>query len=47
VVAEGVELPADEAALIEMDCDLMQGFGFCKPVPPEQVPTLLAAELDR
>ncbi|MDR7294758.1 diguanylate cyclase (GGDEF)-like protein [Pelomonas aquatica] len=41
VVAEGVELPADEAALIEMGCDLMQGFGFCKPVAPEQVAALL------
>ncbi|MBI3350280.1 MAG: EAL domain-containing protein [Burkholderiales bacterium] len=44
VVAEGVELPADEAALIEMGCDLMQGFGFCKPVPPQQVAALLSGE---
>jgi len=43
VVAEGVELPADEAALIAMGCDLMQGFGFCKPVPPEQVAQRLGA----
>jgi diguanylate cyclase len=42
VVAEGVELPADEAALIEMGCDLLQGFGFCKPVLPDAVPGLLA-----
>ncbi|MCE4538857.1 EAL domain-containing protein [Pelomonas sp. P7] len=42
VVAEGVELPADEAALIAMGCDLMQGFGFCRPVPPDEVPALLA-----
>jgi EAL domain-containing protein (putative c-di-GMP-specific phosphodiesterase class I) len=41
VVAEGVELPADEAALIAMGCDLMQGFGFCRPVPPEQMADLL------
>ncbi|KQW51994.1 hypothetical protein ASD88_05180 [Pelomonas sp. Root662] len=45
VVAEGVELPADEAALIAMGCDLMQGFGFCKPVPAEQVPALLAGRM--
>ncbi|WP_423599650.1 putative bifunctional diguanylate cyclase/phosphodiesterase [Roseateles sp. MS654] len=44
VVAEGVELEADEAALIAMGCDLMQGFGFCKPVPPDQVEALLARE---
>ena len=41
VVAEGVELPADELALIGMDCDLMQGFGFSRPVRAEQVVTLL------
>jgi diguanylate cyclase len=41
VVAEGVELPADEAALIAMGCDLMQGFGFCKPVPPDEAAALL------
>ncbi|MDR7336025.1 EAL domain-containing protein [Roseateles asaccharophilus] len=41
VVAEGVELPADEAALVTMGCDLMQGFGFCRPVPPEEVAQLL------
>lgn len=40
VVAEGVELPADEAALIAMGCDLMQGFGFCRPVEPQAVPAL-------
>lgn len=43
VVAEGVELPADEAALVAMGCDLMQGFGFCKPMPADEVPRLLAA----
>jgi diguanylate cyclase (GGDEF)-like protein len=42
VVAEGVELPADEAALVAMGCDLMQGFGFCRPVPPDEVLRLLA-----
>ncbi|CAM3960665.1 putative bifunctional diguanylate cyclase/phosphodiesterase [Roseateles saccharophilus] len=40
VVAEGVELPADEAALIAMGCDLMQGFGFSRPVEPQAVPAL-------
>ena len=44
VVAEGVELPADEAALIDMGCDLMQGFGFCRPVAPAEVPALLVAK---
>jgi diguanylate cyclase len=44
VVAEGVELPADEAALIAMGCDLMQGFGFCRPVPPDEMPGLLSVD---
>ncbi|MCU7376253.1 EAL domain-containing protein [Paucibacter sp. O1-1] len=43
VVAEGVELPADEAALVTMGCDLMQGFGFSKPVQAEDVVPLLHA----
>lgn len=43
VVAEGVELPADEAELIAMGCDLMQGFGFCKPVLADAVPAMLAS----
>ena len=43
VVAEGVETPADEAALVAMGCDLMQGFGFCRPVPADEVPTLLSS----
>lgn len=44
VVAEGVELPADEAALIAMGCDLMQGFAFCRPVPPDEMPGLLSVD---
>ncbi|MCY4744257.1 EAL domain-containing protein [Pelomonas sp. UHG3] len=43
VVAEGVELAADEAALISMGCDLMQGFGFSKPVLAAEVPALLGS----
>jgi EAL domain-containing protein (putative c-di-GMP-specific phosphodiesterase class I) len=35
----GVAQPSH--VLIAMGCDLMQGFGFCKPVPPEQLPALL------
>lgn len=33
VVAEGVEVPAQRDALLEMDCDLLQGFLFSRPVP--------------
>ncbi|HEU6454513.1 MAG TPA: EAL domain-containing protein [Roseateles sp.] len=41
VVAEGVEKRADEEALVAMGCDLMQGFGFSRPLFPDQVPALL------
>lgn len=42
VVAEGVEMLADEATLIAMGCDLMQGFGFSRPVSPNHVQALLS-----
>lgn len=44
VVAEGVEQPADEAVLISMGCDLMQGFGFCRPVGPDRITELLVGQ---
>ena len=33
VVAEGVEDLATWTALNELGCDLIQGFGICRPVP--------------
>ena len=36
VVAEGVETGAQRDALLEMDCDLLQGYLFSKPVPVEE-----------
>lgn len=36
VVAEGVETEAQRDALLEMDCDLLQGYLFSKPVPVEE-----------
>ena len=37
VVAEGVEGWAQAALLLEMGCDLGQGFYFSEPLPPEEV----------
>ncbi|WP_377154986.1 putative bifunctional diguanylate cyclase/phosphodiesterase [Roseateles sp. UC29_93] len=42
VVAEGVELEADEAALVAMGCDLMQGFGLCRPESVSHIEALLS-----
>jgi len=38
VVAEGVETSGERDALIELDCDLLQGFLFARPGPPFPVP---------
>ena len=34
VVAEGVETPAERDVLVELGCDLLQGFLFARPSPP-------------
>jgi diguanylate cyclase (GGDEF)-like protein/PAS domain S-box-containing protein len=43
VVAEGVETPGQLAALRGMDCRLLQGWLVGRPVPVEELGTLLAA----
>jgi len=45
VVAEGVETTGQEVFLRDHACDEMQGFLFSKPVPPEQLATLLRPAL--
>ncbi|HSV52266.1 MAG TPA: EAL domain-containing protein [Burkholderiaceae bacterium] len=42
VVAEGVEAAADQACLMELGCDLFQGFGLSRPLPPDQAARCLA-----
>jgi diguanylate cyclase (GGDEF)-like protein/PAS domain S-box-containing protein len=42
VVAEGVEIEAQETLLREMSCDFAQGFYFSKPLPPKDVPGFLS-----
>jgi predicted signal transduction protein with EAL and GGDEF domain len=41
VVVEGVEDEAQLAAVRELNSDIAQGYLFSRPVPGEQVPTLL------
>jgi EAL domain-containing protein (putative c-di-GMP-specific phosphodiesterase class I) len=41
VVAEGVEVQNQLDYLIKYDCDKIQGFLFCKPVPEEDIIKLL------
>jgi diguanylate cyclase (GGDEF)-like protein/PAS domain S-box-containing protein len=43
IVAEGVEEQAQITFLQKLDCDEVQGFYFSKPVPAEEIVSLLAA----
>jgi len=36
VIAEGVETPAHCERLLELGCDLAQGYAFAKPMPADQ-----------
>jgi EAL domain-containing protein (putative c-di-GMP-specific phosphodiesterase class I) len=47
VVAEGVETPEQLAFLREHGCDLMQGFLYSRPVPPEALREMLVRERER
>ncbi len=41
IVAEGVENIEQIKFLIENNCDIIQGYYFCKPQPPEEIESLL------
>jgi diguanylate cyclase (GGDEF)-like protein/PAS domain S-box-containing protein len=43
VIAEGVETTAHGTALLQMGCDLAQGYGIARPMPADQLPTWVAA----
>ncbi|MGC4076234.1 MAG: EAL domain-containing protein [Rubrivivax sp.] len=43
VVAEGVETAAQQAALTELGCDLLQGYVIARPMPAEAVLAWIAA----
>ena len=42
VIAEGVETDAHGSLLIRLGCDLAQGYGIARPMPPEQIPAWIA-----
>jgi diguanylate cyclase (GGDEF)-like protein/PAS domain S-box-containing protein len=43
VIAEGVETVAHGTALLQLGCELAQGFGIARPMPPELLPDWVAA----
>ncbi|MDP3191633.1 bifunctional diguanylate cyclase/phosphodiesterase [Rhodoferax sp.] len=42
VIAEGVETVAHGTALLQLGCELAQGYGIARPMPPDQLPTWAA-----
>ena len=46
VVAEGVETPEQLALLRKAGCELVQGYYFSKPVPPEEFEKLILKQLE-
>jgi EAL domain-containing protein (putative c-di-GMP-specific phosphodiesterase class I) len=45
VIAEGVETEGQEKLLIGAGCDYAQGFLYSKPVPPDELESLLQLQL--
>ena len=46
VVAEGVETENQLRLLKEADCDLVQGYYFSRPLPPEEFEKLILREIE-
>ncbi|QQS53660.1 MAG: EAL domain-containing protein [Candidatus Competibacteraceae bacterium] len=42
VIAEGVETIAHGRQLLDLGCNLAQGYGIARPMPPEQIPDWVA-----
>ncbi len=43
VIAEGMETPEHGVLLLRIGCDLAQGYGIAKPMPPEELPQWMAS----
>ena len=43
VIAEGVETPAHGTLLLQLGCELGQGYGIARPMPAEEIPGWIAA----
>ncbi len=43
VIAEGVETPEHGAMLLQLGCDLAQGYGIARPMPAAQLPPWIAS----
>ncbi|EQD48119.1 GGDEF EAL domain-containing protein, partial [mine drainage metagenome] len=43
VMVEGVETEEDGRALIDMGCELAQGYGIARPMPAEAIPEWIAS----
>jgi EAL domain-containing protein (putative c-di-GMP-specific phosphodiesterase class I) len=42
VISEGVETLAHGAALLQLGCELAQGYGITRPMPAEKMPAWVA-----
>jgi diguanylate cyclase (GGDEF)-like protein/PAS domain S-box-containing protein len=47
VIAEGVETEELKSLLLSLDCDMMQGYLFSRPLPPEAATELLLNNMNR
>jgi EAL domain-containing protein (putative c-di-GMP-specific phosphodiesterase class I) len=45
VVAEGIETPEVGQRLLDVGCDVAQGYLLCRPMPPEQLTAWLRTAL--
>lgn len=43
VIAEGVETQAHGAQLLQLGCELAQGYGIARPMPPSEIPAWATA----